>query len=114
MNPRDRRKSGEFGVSLIENNGGVRRSVENLAKSRRLDQRAGGIVGIGEKKDTRFFAQRGEHVLEREVLLRIVAADRDARAGNLRVIAIHRKSWFADQNMGPRLHKRIEEDTQSV
>ena len=50
---RDDRDARKFGVGFVENDGGVRRGLQDFFDGIRCDERAGGIVGIADEKDAR-------------------------------------------------------------
>ena len=71
--PGDCGGAGEFGVGFVENDDGMRGRGDDFFQRGRCDECAGGIVGIGEKKEARFFAQGDENAVERKLELRAVA-----------------------------------------
>ena len=113
-NPWDGGEAGKFGVGLVEDDHRVASGVKNLAERGRFDQRAGRIVWIREEEDARIFAERGEDIVERKALLRVVAARFDACAGNFGVVAVHGECGFADKDVRTRLDEGVKENAQSV
>src|SRR5215467_15620961 len=113
-NPRHGGESGELCVGLVKNDDCIARGLENFAQCSGSDKGAGGIIGVGQKKDPWALAQRDENLFQRKTLLRVVAARFDARTSDFRIVAIHGKSWLTDKNVRSRLDKSVEEHAQRV
>src|SRR5438128_1857132 len=112
--PWDGGEAGKFGVGLVEDDHRVASGAKNFAERGRFDQRTGRIVWIREEEDTRIPAERGEDIVERKALLRVIAARFDACAGNFGVVTVHGECGFADKDVRTRLDEGVKENAQSV
>ncbi len=113
-NPRDGGEAGKLRVGFVENDNGVGSGVQYFSESGGPNKSSCWIVGIGQEKDARLFAERREDVVEWKALPRVVAANFDARARDFRVIAVHREGWLADEDVRTRLDESVKENAQCI
>src|SRR5712664_3050644 len=92
----------------------MRGGIQYLSNRVRLKKCSGGIVGIGDEENARFFAQREEDSFEREVHLVGVTRHGDPGAVDFRVIAVHRERRLANQDAAAGVDESVEENAQGI
>src|ERR1700682_584090 len=102
---------GKFHVGFVDYYCGMRCSLYDLFKFGVTKQCSRWIIRVRNKKHTGSFLQRAYRLFCREFHLCAVPQVIDSRATNLRVVAVHRKCRFREQNTALRINECIEEHT---
>src|SRR6516225_5473959 len=112
--PRNHRNPGKFRISLVHHDNGALRHAQELFDRSRLNQRAGGIVGIRQEENTWLSSQRGQEFSEWQLHLRVVVQGFDARPRNFRIVAVHWERWLTDEDVALGIDKSIKENAEGI